>query len=246
MVGFLEGIGDLSLNVSLNSASPRGRRLLMGDGAERAERAIEGVRLLGRSTVPYSGSLVALPNLVGWDDVRETVLFLAANNATAVRVVAPAFSWLADPGAARRDQGPLRGAAAVRGGSAGHSAVPGAARAFLRPSDLTPVVSGVLAGSPARRGGGAPGRRVRDDQRTEAALPGGGLAVAPAGRAGVGGDPAGRRRADGGVGQPAEGEAGVTMEYDFDPARSERLAEAIVAAGAGAGRSFSPRNLATQ
>ncbi len=234
MVEFLEGIGDLALNVSLNSASPRGRRLLMGDGAERAERAIEGVRLLGRSTVRYSGSLVALPNVVGWDDLRETVLFLAANTATAVRVVAPAFSRLADPAllAETRDLHP-------------------ALRRFVedlpdtlpcpvllepsRPSDLTPAVSGVLAGSPAQRAGvrrgdvfeTIGGRKPRC--RVEAwqwLLPAGPVSVE------VRRDGIARTAA---WDNPAEGQAGVTMEYDFDPERMERLAEAIAGAGAKGG-----------
>jgi MoaA/NifB/PqqE/SkfB family radical SAM enzyme len=58
-IAFLERIGNVALNVSLNSASTHGRRSLMGDGVKRAQRAIDGVGLLGRSTVRYSGSPIS-------------------------------------------------------------------------------------------------------------------------------------------------------------------------------------------
>jgi len=92
VIGLLENAGGVVLNVSLNSASVRGRALLMGDTREEAEGTLAGVRRLSASSVRFSGSLVAMPNLVGWDDIRDTVAFLADNAAEAVRVVLPAFS----------------------------------------------------------------------------------------------------------------------------------------------------------
>ncbi len=231
MVEFLESVGDVTVNVSLNSASARGRLLLMGEGPGRAERAIEGVRLLGRSTVAFSGSLVAMPHLVGWEDIRETVEFLAANGATVVRVVTPAFSGLADAVslAATKDLYPeLR---RFVEGLPDDLPCP----VLLEPScpgDLVPRVSGVLKASPAweagvRRGdvfesvgGRKPRCRVEAWQWLAAAGPVSAVV-----------DRAGAARAVAWT-NPAGGDAGVTMEYDFDPGRMERLAE-VLAAGQG-------------
>ena len=228
MVRFLEGVGNLSLNVSLNSASTRGRRLLMGDSPERAERAIEGVRLLGRSSVRYSGSLVALPHLTGWDDVREAVFFLAANGATAVRVVTPAFSGLADPGLLSDTTDLCADLRRFVEDLPDTLPCPVLLEPSC-PSDLTPVASGVLGGSPAQRAGVRRGDvfEMIDGKkprcRVEAwrwLLPAGSVSA--------------EIRRDGVTrtvawDSPTEGGAGVTMEYDFDPARAERLEEAIAA-----------------
>ena len=70
LIALFEAAGGISLSVSLNSASARGRQILMGDTPEQSRQAIAGVEMLGRSTLRFSGSLVAMPNLVGWDDLR--------------------------------------------------------------------------------------------------------------------------------------------------------------------------------
>ena len=228
VVESLRGMGDVSLHVSLNSASERGRRLLMGEGPEPARRAIEGVRLLARVGFRFSGSLVALPHLVGWDDIRSTVEFLAADGAEAVRVIAPAFSSLANPGLIEATRGlypELR-----RFVEALPDALP--CPVLLEPScvaDLTPVVSGVVAGSPAqqaevRRGdvllsidGRVPRCRVEAWQWL---LREGPVRVELE---------RGAEDLDVCWHNPGEGGAGVTVAYDFDPARMDRLGEAIAA-----------------
>jgi hypothetical protein len=158
------------------------------------------------------------------------VLFFATNNAMAVRVVTPAFSGLADPG--------------LLSGTAGLYT---ALQRFVeelpdtlpcpvllepsRPSDLTPVVSGVVGGSPAQQagvrrgdvfetiGGKKPRCRVEAWQWL---LPPGPVS-AEIQRDGVTRAVTWDNR--------TEGEAGVTMEYDFDPARIDRLGAAVAAAG---------------
>ena len=228
LVEFLEGIGNVALNVSLSSSSERGRRLLMGESAGHAAQAIEGVKLLARSRLRYSGSLVALPNLVGWEDVRETVLFLASNEAIAVRVVAPAFSALADPQMLAETRYLYPDLRAFVESLPAELPCPVLLEPSC-PSDLTPVVSGVLRDSPAQRAGvrcgdvveTVNGRKPR--LRVEAwqwLLPAGPVVA--------------EIRRDGAVRTVAwsnemEGGAGITMEYDFDPARAERLGEALAA-----------------
>lgn len=226
-VKLLQDLGNIALSVSLNSSSVRGRTLLMGETPEESRRVLAAMDLLAASTVRFSGSLVAMPNLVGWEDVEGTVVFLAERGAEAVRVVMPAFSSRADPGIfpdPDRIYGELRGF--VHGLSPDLSCP-----VLVEPScssDLTPVVSGVLKGSPAWTAG-----LRRDDVfvtingvkprcRVEAwnmLLPAGTL-VAEVRRGGT-------RRTMGWTNR-REGDSGITMEYDFDPVRAERLRDTVL------------------
>lgn len=92
MVGFLAAARGIQINLSLNSASLEGRRLLMGDNAEQAETAIDGVMFMKKHGVVFSGSLVAMPNITGYDDLKSTIEYLAHNGADSVSVFAPGFS----------------------------------------------------------------------------------------------------------------------------------------------------------
>lgn len=245
MVTFLEDAGKIFLNVSLNSASAWGRKLLMGDTWEESERALAGVGLLAASTVRFAGSLVAMPNLVGWDDVRRTVVFLAESGAVAVRVIMPAFSsW------AKQELFPNPDTIYAELREFVHSLSPELPCPVLiepsRVTDLTPVVSGVLKDSPAWSAG------IRRDDvlvtingetprcRVEAwnmLLPEGKVTAetrrdggqAGRGETGPGGDTTIVCWTN-----VAEGDSGITMEYDFDPVRAENVREAVLS---GPGRS---------
>lgn len=226
-VTLLEDLGGIALNVSLNSASERGRALLMGDTLEESARTLAGVELLAASTVRFSGSLVAMPNLVGWEDVGQTIVFLAEKGAAAVRVIMPAFTSRADP---RLYPSPDRIHADLREFVHGLSSDLDCP-VLIEPScvsDLTPVVSGVLKGSPAwaagiRRddvfmtiGGLTPRCRV---EAWNMLLPAGEV-VARVRRDG--------RTLDAGWTNRREGDCGITMEYDFDPVRAERVRDAVL------------------
>ena len=93
MIGFLEAAGNITLNISLNSASVTGRRLLMGDTKKRSEQTLEGIRLLADSKIPFASSMsmVAMPNITGWNDIRNTVEFLAGDRTTAIRIFMPSL-----------------------------------------------------------------------------------------------------------------------------------------------------------
>jgi Radical SAM superfamily/PDZ domain len=226
MVGFLETMGNVFLNVSLNSASARGRKLLMGDTREGSERAVAGIGLLAGSSIRFGGSFVAMPNIVGWGDIGDTIAFLAENRAVAVRVITPAFS-----SRAKRDffpdedriYGELR---EFVGALSAESPCP----VLIEPScvsDLIPVVSGVLKDSPAWNAG-----MRRDDVlvtvngqtsrcRVEAwkMLLSKGEVVAEVKRDGHTRTVCWTNR--------SEGDAGVTMEYDFDPVRAENVKRSV-------------------
>ncbi|AKX94010.1 DUF512 domain-containing protein [Neomoorella thermoacetica] len=91
----LADLQPLEINLSLNSASPEGRRRLMGDRNPGA--ALQAPMALQQAGIIYQGSLVACPWLVGWDDFRETILYLARAGARTIRVFLPGYTRLAPP-----------------------------------------------------------------------------------------------------------------------------------------------------
>lgn len=91
----LADLQPLEINLSLNSASPEGRRRLMGDRNPRA--ALQAPLALQQAGINYHGSLVACPWLVGWEDFRETILYLARAGARTIRVFLPGYTRLAPP-----------------------------------------------------------------------------------------------------------------------------------------------------
>lgn len=95
MVDLLGRLGNVVVYLSLNSAGEMGRALLMGD--VNAGRAIKSAVLLKEYRVPFQGSVVAMPHLVGWSDLEETVKYLCACCAETVRVFLPGFTALAAP-----------------------------------------------------------------------------------------------------------------------------------------------------
>jgi len=90
VISALESIGSIELNISLNSCSIEGRKQLYR-GKEHP-LAVEAVKLLKASQLAYSGSIVAMPHLVGWEDIRETVLFLQENGAESIRLFMPGYT----------------------------------------------------------------------------------------------------------------------------------------------------------
>jgi len=91
----LAELGGVEVCLSLNSASVLGRALLCGDENPKAALAAPG--LLAECGVPFHGSAVALPHVVGWADLEETVTFLAESGALTVRLFLPGYTRLAPP-----------------------------------------------------------------------------------------------------------------------------------------------------
>lgn len=226
MVDFLAEVGDIYLHISLNSASARGRELLMGDTPAESQRTFSGVRRLRESGIRFSGSLVAMPHLTGWDDVGGTVAFLGETGAEVIRVVMPAFSAWAVPDLLSDASGPYQQLRDFVDTTAAGSPCP----VLIEPScvsDLVPVVSGVLRSSAAwqagmRRGdivvainGTTPRCRV---EAWKMLLEAGDVRI----RVDRDGESVEMEWAD----KPG-GDPGVTMEYDFDPDRTEWLGETI-------------------
>jgi len=94
-IDLLQALSPIELYVSLNSADPHKRSLLMRD--RRPEIAIKGIEHLAEAGIPYHGSLVAMPWVVGWDDIAETIRYLDRNLASTIRVFIPGYTHLAPP-----------------------------------------------------------------------------------------------------------------------------------------------------
>lgn len=86
----LKGLEPLEINLSLNSASVMVRSYLMND--PQAETAIEGVKALSAAGVVFHGSMVAMPWLTGWEDIKSTIEFLVQAGSKTIRVFIPGFT----------------------------------------------------------------------------------------------------------------------------------------------------------
>lgn len=90
MVQALKSLLPLEFNFSLNSATVEGRKLLMSD--KRPERGIKAVVFLKNHGLPFHGSIVAMPMLTGWDDLRKTIYYLSEQGARTIRVFLPGYT----------------------------------------------------------------------------------------------------------------------------------------------------------
>ncbi|MCG0278764.1 MAG: DUF512 domain-containing protein [Thermanaeromonas sp.] len=146
----LKGLKPLEFKISLNSATPAGRKKLLGrrEGVE----VIGVVEELSEAGIPCHGSIVAYPQLVGWDDVEETIHSLVRAGVLTIRIFIPGFTRIApailqfDPQVFRQDLEVF---------------VEKLRREFRIPiiieppflHNLVPEVAGVLPGYPAERAG---------------------------------------------------------------------------------------------
>ncbi|GAW92188.1 DUF512 domain-containing protein [Calderihabitans maritimus] len=85
-ISLLSALKPVELNISLNSASKAGRKMLMGD---EGTEGVAAVKSLEKAGIPFHGSVVALPQLVGWDDLRRTLFYLADHGARTIRLFLP-------------------------------------------------------------------------------------------------------------------------------------------------------------
>ncbi|MFZ5634480.1 MAG: DUF512 domain-containing protein [Bacillota bacterium] len=94
-VDFLASLGNVLINLSLNSSDVSVRKYLMTDS--RAERAVSAPALLQERSIAYHGSVVAMPHLTGWEDLANTLNFLDRHGAATVRVFLPGHTRLSPP-----------------------------------------------------------------------------------------------------------------------------------------------------
>lgn len=89
-VRILADLGGIEINLSLNSATVAGRQLLMND--KQPQMAIGSMELLEMYGIFYHGSIVAMPHIVGWDNIFYTLKLLAEHQAKTIRVFIPGFT----------------------------------------------------------------------------------------------------------------------------------------------------------
>lgn len=229
LVRHISKTGRVLVNLSLNSASVAGRKTLMGDSEEKARTAIDSVKHLRDYGVPFQGSLVAMPNLTGYDDIKSSIGYLANNGAQSVRVFAPAFSKFVkedifpDPETIMEE---LREHIPWLSGG-----LP--CPVLLEPSmvrDLRCTLSGVIKDSPAWRGGLRRGDEIiAIDGKTPRCRVEAFDMLEAEGRHDIIYLHGGTQR-HAGLYWAEPGASGIAMEYDFDPARAEYIKRAALTA----------------
>jgi hypothetical protein len=211
----IASVGNVRLNLSMNSASIEGRQKLMHDTIEMAQTAIASVPEMKRLGIRFSASMVGMPNVAGYDDIAATIRYLANNGATSVQIFLPGFSSFVKEEIFPDADTIYDELKAFIGSLSAEIACP----VMLEPScvkDLIPQLSGVLSGTPAWRAGLRRGDVIREvngqmpRSRVEAygMLGGAGTKKVTYERAGE------RHQVMLNVG--ADGQSGVSVEYDYD------------------------------
>ncbi len=91
----LAALQPLELVISLNSATRAIRARLMSD--RRFAQTLEAVTSLSALGIPFHGSVVGLPHLVGWNDIEKTARFLQNCGALSIRYLVAGFSRYFSP-----------------------------------------------------------------------------------------------------------------------------------------------------
>lgn len=86
----LAQLGNIELNISINSCSKEGREKLYGGRSHM--QAVRALTLLQNYDIQFNGSIVAMPHLVGWEDIKQTILQLADAGAATIRVFVPGYT----------------------------------------------------------------------------------------------------------------------------------------------------------
>lgn len=94
IVNELRNIENIEINISLNSSSVWGRSKLFS--LKDTENAVKAVIYLKECNIPFNGSIVAMPHVVGYEDIENTISYLCGNGAKTVRVFVPGFSGISD------------------------------------------------------------------------------------------------------------------------------------------------------
>ncbi len=152
----LEALMPVEIIVSLNSATTSGRKIIMG--LKQAGDTLDAVKLLCRFGIPYHGSIVALPHLVGFDDIKETVLYLDGKEALTVRLLLPGYTRFSSPELSCGDDMINRLPVYIED-LREQFAIP----LIIEPplvTDLDPIIEGVIRSSPADATGLQRGDRI--------------------------------------------------------------------------------------
>jgi len=90
---FLADIKPLEINYSINCINANLRKTIMGmDKSNNPKYVLEN---LGKHSIKYHGSLVAMNWLTGWEDMEETVSLAEKNAGSTMRIFLPGYTKLA-------------------------------------------------------------------------------------------------------------------------------------------------------
>jgi MoaA/NifB/PqqE/SkfB family radical SAM enzyme len=86
----LEAIQKIELNISLNSCNEEGRKKLYGGKSHM--QAVSAIEMLKKYGIKFNGSIVAMPHVVGWEDLKQTIAYLSDQGADTIRVFMPGYT----------------------------------------------------------------------------------------------------------------------------------------------------------
>lgn len=86
----LKSIQNIEFNISLNSCTEEGRKKLYGGNAHM--QAVAAVKMLKKYDIKWAGSIVAMPHVVGWEDLEQTIAYLSEQGAATIRVFMPGYT----------------------------------------------------------------------------------------------------------------------------------------------------------
>ncbi|WP_227764708.1 DUF512 domain-containing protein [Zhaonella formicivorans] len=152
IIAELVKLSPVELYLSLNSVSRQGRLKLMADRRGPGQGLL---KMLAEAGLAFHGSLVAMPWIVGWEDLHDTVLALDRSGAKTIRIFLPGYTRLA-PAGLRFPPGLWEQLSEFVVKHKQQISTP----LTLEPphlADLNPEVGGVIKGSPAAEAGLWPG-----------------------------------------------------------------------------------------
>lgn len=86
----LKEISNIHLNISLNSSSEEGRKKLYNGNSYM--NTIEAINKLRRYQIDFTGSIVALPQVVGWEDIESSIRYLTLKGCSLIKVFIPGIT----------------------------------------------------------------------------------------------------------------------------------------------------------
>jgi len=83
--------------ISMNSSSINYWQEISVGMRKQGEIAIKAVELLGKYSIPFDGSIVAVPKITGWEGIEETIKYYVKNNVREIIIWHSGYSKLIDP-----------------------------------------------------------------------------------------------------------------------------------------------------
>ena len=156
----LSCLQPVMLCVSLNSADPLIRNKVMREPTDKTMTAIKSIPLLQEHKIVFDGSIVAWPS-IPLEDLVETITFLDRHDARVIRVLLPGYSrYFSDEQLFDTDKVWQDIVTLVQGLRERIDTPINCQPSFYWNEPLTPLVDGVIKGSPAAKSGLTAGDKI--------------------------------------------------------------------------------------